>query len=47
MDIWSSCLEKTKKKMGITQYGFVQGSLFKETQRAYCAVISQGGSGKK
>lgn len=38
MDKWIACLEKSKKKLGVTTYGFVKGSLLKETQRAYCAV---------
>ena len=40
MDVWVACLEKSKKKLGVTKYGFVKGALFKETQRAYCAVTS-------
>jgi hypothetical protein len=44
MDVWSKCIEKSKKKLGVTKYGFIKGPVFKEAQRAYCAVTSQGAS---
>jgi hypothetical protein len=42
MDVWSKCIEKSKKKLGVNKYGFIKGPVFKDAQKAYCAVTSQG-----
>ena len=41
MDVWSKCIEKSKKKPGVTKYGFIKGPVFKKAQRAYFAATSK------
>ena len=37
LEVWNACVAQAKKKLGITGYVIIKGSLLKEAQKAYCA----------
>ena len=41
LQIWNDCVDAAKKKLGGDSCGYqiIRGSVLKEAQRAYCAII--------
>ena len=38
--IWKDCVNEAKKKLGLQGYQMLNGPVFKEAQKANCAIMS-------